>query len=423
MKPSDVVITGMGLYTSLGNTVPDVWNRVLDNQSGIKLISHQDWLSGHGVHLLASCNDSFDFSNFFGSWNINKKNLRNMGRISSMFCHSVLSALENAGFESLQSLPRRSSGMIVGTGVSLCDEHQPTPPASRNPKWFLDTYPNIVLAQSSVATGITGYGNTIVNACTSASLAIGQAYNMIRSGEATVMVAGGADSRLSPSFLSGFSQLNMHSKSDDAVRAMRPFDKLRGGFVLGEGAGALVLEKREHAIQRGAKILASVAGFSSSMDAFRMTDPCPKGKAKAMRGALADANLQPHQIDYINAHGTSTLSNDREESTAINDVFQDHSPLVNSSKAMLGHTLAASGAIESIMCVQSLISQTLHANPNLDHLDPSCDINLVGKSPISHPLRYCMNNSSGIGGSNTTLIFERNSIPEADTEHANPFQI
>lgn len=144
-----------------------------------------------------------------------------MGRISSMFCHSVLSALEGAGFDSHQSLPRHSSGIIVGTGVSLCDEHQPTPPASRNPKWFLDTYPNIVLAQSSVATGITGYGNTIVNACTSASLAIGQAYNMIRSGEATVMVAGGADSRLSPSFLSGFSQLNMHSKSDDAIRAMR----------------------------------------------------------------------------------------------------------------------------------------------------------------------------------------------------------
>ncbi len=416
MKPSDVVITGMGLYTSLGNKIPNVWDRILENQSGIQLINSNNWLSGHGVHLLASCNESFNFSTFQKSWNINKKNLRNMNRTSTMFCHSALSALENAGFDSPESLPSRTSGIILGTGVSLCDEHQITPLASRNPKWFLDTYPNIALAQLSVVTGITGYGSTVVNACTSASLAIGQAYNMIRSGNAEIMVAGGTDSRMSPSFLSGFSQLNMHSKSDDVTHAMRPFDKLRSGFVLGEGAGVLVLEKREHAIKRGANILASIVGFSSSMDAFRMTDPCSIGKIRAMRGALDDANLQPHQIDYINAHGTSTLSNDREETKAIEDVFKGHRPNVNSSKVMLGHTLAASGAIESIICVQSLLTQTLHGNPNLDDPDATSNINLIGKQPISRRVHYCMNNSSGIGGTNTTLIFERNSIPVSNNE-------
>ncbi|CCN83625.1 putative 3-oxoacyl-(acyl-carrier-protein) synthase (Polyketide synthase) [Vibrio nigripulchritudo SFn27] len=407
MIPSDVVITGMGLFTSLGTCVPDVWNQVLLNRSGIKDIPRSSWLSGHGVHLLASAPSSSDFSSFTTKWNVSRKTVRNMGRASNMFCYSTLSALEHAGFHSPSSLPEHRSGIIVGTGTSLCDEYHSTALSERNPTWFLDTYPNIVLGQASLVTGITGFGSTIVNACTSASLAIGQAYRMIQSGEADVMVAGGSDSRLSPSFLSGFSQLSMHTNSDDAERAMRPFDKLRSGFVLGEGAGALVLERKDHAIQRGAKILARVAGFASSMDAFRMTDPCPVGKLKAMRRALSDAQLQPSQIDYVNAHGTSTLANDREEAKATADVFGTSRPLVNSSKYMIGHTLAASGAIESILCIQSLLTQTVHGNPNLDQPDPACTLNFVGKEAEKHALRYCMNNSSGIGGTNTSLIFER----------------
>ncbi|WP_047046599.1 beta-ketoacyl-[acyl-carrier-protein] synthase family protein [Vibrio mexicanus] len=406
MREKDVVITGLGVFSSLGNNVDSVWEDILANQSGVKLIPHDSWLSGHGVHLLSQAVPSSDFSQFYSRWNVNKKVVRNMSRASNMFCYSALCALEHAGFASPSDLPETRSGIIIGTGTSLCDEHQSTPTQDRNPTWFLDTYPNITLGQTSLITGITGFGTTIVNACTSASLAIGQAYRMLRNGESDVMLVGGSDSRLSPSFLSGFSQLNMHTRSDDADRAMRPFDKLRSGFVLGEGAAALVLESREHAERRGATILASICGFASSMDAYRMTDPCPKGKEKAMRWALEDAKLSAQDIDYINAHGTSTLANDREEAIATQRVFGPNTPLTNSSKTMFGHTLAASGAIESIVCIQSLLSQTLHANPNYEHLDPACDINLVGKKPMSTAVRYCMNNSSGIGGTNTSLIFK-----------------
>ncbi len=402
MKNDDVVITGMGLLSSLGNDVEGIWHKLLNLENGVKTIDQNNALYGYGIHVLSPCSP-FDLEALLP----NRKLRKSMNRVSKMMVYTGLKALHQAGFSCREEVEALNVGAIVGTGTSLCDEYQGLDYTKRNPKWFLDTYPNVHLAYLSIAAGLTGHGSTIVNACTSASQAIGSAFHMIRNGGFDILLAGGADSRISPSFLSGFSRLNMHTNAKCADSAMRPFDKDRSGFVLGEGAGMLTIERYSHALKRGATPLARIVGYGSSMDAMRITDPSEKGKLNAMLSALKDADLAAKEIGYINSHGTSTFLNDKTESKAIRLCFPDthHKIPVNSTKSMLGHTLAASGGIESAICIKTLQEQTIHPTRNFQAGDRDCQLNIVTGQPLKQHVGYCLNNSSGIGGFNTSLIF------------------
>ncbi|MCE2595222.1 beta-ketoacyl-[acyl-carrier-protein] synthase family protein [Motilimonas cestriensis] len=407
MYQTDVVITGLGCASALGNNSEQMWQALLAGNTGFSPLDQHDPLACEQVHLLAKCQQLDFLSGHMDKWPLTKKQLRQMSPVSKMLCHSALDALEQAQLSCAEVSNNAKVGAIIGAGVNLCEEQTELLPEKRNPNWLLQSYPNIHLAHLSMLLGLTGFATTIVNACTSASQAIGQGMQMIRAGLLDIVLVGGADSRISPAFLSGFSRLNMLSQSADLELSMQPFDQHRSGFVLGEGAGVLVLESAHHASLRGVKALAQVAGFGCSQDAYRLTEPCPRGKARAMALALQDAHISASNISYINAHGTATQQNDHAETLAIQQVFGATTPWVNSTKGFLGHSLAASGALEAIVCIKSLQQQKLHPNRPCTQAKDVNPLTLVGVQAMSTRLDFCMSNSSAIGGTNTSLVFKR----------------
>jgi 3-oxoacyl-[acyl-carrier-protein] synthase II len=320
-----------------------------------------------------------------------------------------LSALRDAGLSWPEDTRRHNVGAIVGTGTALADRHSAVPLAARNPKWFLETYPNLALGHLSRIAELPGYGSTIVAACTSGTHAVGTAFHMIQSGKADILLAGAVENKFYAPVFSGFRRLNMCTASDDPEKAMRPFDRNRSGFVIAKGACFLVLENRRVADRRGARPRCSVVGYGSSMNACSLTDANRDGIRRSMAGALQDAGLGPTMVDYINAHGTSTISNDREETAAIKELFEKHAYRipVNSTKSMLGHSFAACGAIESAVCVSSLEDQKVHPTRNFVEGGNDCDLDYVKEGWREANIRYAMNNSSGVGGYNASVIFER----------------
>lgn len=337
---------------------------------------------------------------------VDRKQQRGMGKSSRMLVHAGLQALADAGIDRADSEQLREIGVIVGTGTALGERWMGTPFDERPPTWLLDTYPNVLLGQLSIAASLGGFGTTIVNACVSATQSIGQGYGLIKRGEADVVLAGGVESKIGPSFISGFHRLNMTSRSADHEAAMRPFDRGRSGFVLGEGACMLVLEEASHAMARNARIQARIKGFGCSMDAKKLTDADADGKTMAMHRALRDAGLAPERIGYINAHGTSTISNDREESIAIKRVFGEraYEIPVSSTKSMIGHSMAACGAIEAAVCVQTLNDGWVHPTRNFQQGDSDCDLDYVPEKARKVDVDFCLTNNSGIGGVNASLI-------------------
>ncbi|MCE2570361.1 beta-ketoacyl-[acyl-carrier-protein] synthase family protein [Motilimonas eburnea] len=412
MKRTDAVVTGLGCASSLGNQVGSLWQNLLAGKLGYQTMPSALAECCPDVHLLAQVErDTLLAPN--PTWPVPAKQLRQMTHVSKMLCHSAIAAIEQSGLLPEQLANNPKVGLLFGCGVDLCERHTSQAINARNPNWLLDAYPNMHLAHLAKILNCTGFNSTLVNACTSASQAIGQAMQMINAGLLDVAVVGGCDSRISPAFLSGFARLNMLSQHQDPNLAMRPFDEHRSGFVLAEGAGVLVLESRAHANKRSAKVLGSVVGFGCSQDAYRLTEPCPKGKAKAMQQALQRANLASSQIGYINSHGTATQQNDATEAIAIEQTFGHHAgplPWVNSSKGLLGHSLAASGAIEAIICVQTLCKQMIHPNRPLTQSDAEPSLRFVTNAPQPAELDYCMSNSSALGGTNTSLIFQREPV-------------
>lgn len=412
MSLTDAVVTGLGCATSLGNQVNTLWQNLLVGKLGYQAIPTA--LAKHcpEVHLLAQV-DHRGLLPANSSWPIPVKQLRQMSWVTKMLCHSALAALAQSQLLPEQLADNPKVGLIIGCGVDLCERHTRLEIHERNPNWLLESYPNMHLAHLAKLLNCNGFNSTIVNACTSASQAIGQAMHMIQSGLLDVAIVGGCDSRIAPAFVSGFNRLNMLSKHEEADAAMRPFDHARSGFVLAEGAGVLVLESRAHAAKRSAKLLGRVSGFGCSQDAYRLTEPCPKGKAKAMVQAINSANITAKQIGYINSHGTSTQQNDASEALAIEQIFHQSPrpwPWVNSSKGWLGHSLAASGAIEAIICLQTLRHQVLHPNRPLVQGATEAKLRLVASAPQPVQLDYCISNSSALGGTNTSLIFQREPI-------------
>lgn len=400
------VITGMGICSALGCQVDDVWSRMLKGETGINTLPVNHPLAGHGVHLLAQCEPPPLLAEFAGQVAGLKKQLRHMHGISQMLCYAAFKALQQAAIEPTTLANNPRVALLVGTSSHLCEDVSTQALSERNPNWFLQTYANIHLAHLAILTGISGPSHCIVNACTSGSQTIGLGYKMLQHNEADIVIVAGCDSRISPSFLSGFSRLGMHSPGQEPAKGIQPFAEKRNGFVLGEGAAVLVMEQEQHAQARRANAHGKVVGYGNSTDAHKLTDPSARGKYNAMAAALADAQLASTDIDYVNAHGTGTKMNDRTESQAMTQILP-HRPKVNSSKSLLGHTLAASGVLESIVCIQSLKTQQLHPNLNLTPAAADCAINLVGDKAEARAMEYCLNNSSAIGGSNTSLIFQR----------------
>lgn len=406
-----VVITGMGVVTSLGVGVEQYWRMVKAGETAVDRISHFD-ASTYPAQLAG------EVRNFSPADWMDAKDARRMARFSHFAVAAARMALKDAEFEIDASNGDRV-GVYLGTGIGslggIADEHRvlmERGPSRVSPFFIPAILPNMAAAQVAMLTGARGYNSTTVTACAASTQAIGEGLEVMRRGAADVMLVGGTDASICALGLAGFCAARaLSTRNDDPRHASRPFDKDRDGFVPGEGSAVLVLETLEGALARGARIYAEIVGFGASDDAFHVVAPEPEGDgaARAMRAALEDAGVRPEEIDYINAHGTSTPPNDATETKAIKRVFGEHAGklAISSTKSMLGHLLGASGAVESVATVMSLREGFVHPTINLETPDPECDLDYVPCVGRRADIRIALKNSFGFGGQNCCLVFKK----------------
>jgi 3-oxoacyl-[acyl-carrier-protein] synthase II len=403
-----VVVTGMGAVTSIGLTVEEFWQNCLAGKSGIARISRFD-TTGFAVQIGGEVRD-FNAENHMDKVEVRK---------TDRFVHLAVAASDMAVSDSALDLTRedpRRIGVLIGSGIGGIEsfETQHTNLVSRGPSrvspffvpmMIVDMAPGIV----SMRHHLKGPNFAIVSACASGAHALGEAFRILERGDADVMVAGGAEAAVTPMTVAGFASMKALSRrNDQPAGASRPFDRDRDGFVLGEGAGIVVMETLEHATARGARVHAEMVGYGMSADAHHMTAPDPEGEGAAMSMMLAlkDARLGTADIDYISAHGTSTPYNDKIETIAIKSVFKDHAYRipVSSAKSMVGHLLGAAGAVELLACILSIKSGEIHPTINLQNPDPDCDLDYVPNKSRRVAVRAALSNSFGFGGHNVSLI-------------------
>jgi 3-oxoacyl-[acyl-carrier-protein] synthase II len=403
-----VVVTGVGCISPLGNNVDTTWQGILAGKSGVGRITHFDPAS-FKTRFAAEVK-GFDAESHLG-----RRDARRMDRFTQFAVVAVGEALSDSGLE-IDDGNRGRVGVILGTGIggigTLLKGAEAL--AERGPRWvspFLIPMmlPDTGAGQVAIHFGLRGPNMAVVTACATGANAIGEASEMIRRGAADAMVAGGSEAAIVPVALAGFNVMDaISTRNDDPQRASRPFDRDRDGFVLGEGAAALILESWDHARSRGARILAEVAGYASTNDAYHMSAPLEDGAGASdcMRLALADAGLAPTEIDYINAHGTSTRLNDVSETSAIKAVFgeQAYNIPVSSTKSMTGHLLGAAGAVEAIFSILALRHGMLPPTINYEAPDPACDLDYVPNHSRPAKIRHVLSNSFGFGGHNASLI-------------------
>ncbi len=410
MKHRRVVITGMGALAPNGNNVEQYWNALLAGKSGIGPITSYD-TEDHSVKIAG------ELSNFNPEDYLDPREVRRLDRFSILGLIAAQEAVNHSGLD-LDSIDLERVGVTLGTGVggiqTLEEQHSvymDRGPKRVSPLFVPKMIANIGAAHLSIKFGFKGPNQTIITACSSATDAIGVALRLLHYGDADVMISGGAEASVTPLTVSGFANMKALSKSeDDPVTVSRPFDLTRSGFVLGEGAGLLVLETLEHAKNRGATILAELAGYASTDDAYHITAPAPDGAIRAMRLAIKDAGLASEDIDYINAHGTSTSINDRNETIAIREVFGDHAYnnlKVSSTKSMTGHLLGATGAIEAIAVVKAIENNIAPPTINQTTPDPDCDLNYIPNKAESFPIEAALSNTFGFGGHNGVICIRR----------------
>ena len=406
-----VVITGMGLVTALGHTVEETWEALCQGRSGIGPIRNFD-ASAYPVRFAGEVRD-FDPSLY-----LERKEIRR----NDPFAHLAVAASRQALAQARLSITEQLApqvGVCIGSGVgglmSLHEQfailHEKGPARVSPflvPMMMINAAPGLV----SLLTGAKGPAWAAVSACATSGNALGEAWETIRRGVARAMLAGGAEKAVTPLAMAAFA--NMHAlsrRNEDPQGASRPFDAERDGFVMGEGAGMLVLEDLDFALERGAPILAELVGYGSTADGYHMTEPAPGGEGlvRAMERALWSAGLGPEQVNYINAHGTSTRLNDATETQAIKTYFGDHAYqlAISSTKSMLGHTFGAAGAIEAAIVVLSIVHGIIPPTINLDHPDPACDLDYVPHQARRSEVRVALSNSMGFGGHNTCLTFKR----------------
>ena len=406
-----VVVTGIGLICGVGNTTEEIWRNLLAGKSGVARITHFD--ATQFACQIAAEVKNFDPLNF-----VEKKELKKMGRFIYLALAAADEAMKASGLQVAEEISTRT-GVHIGSGIGGFDvierEHINLlngGPRKISPFFIPASIVNLAAGHVSIRYNAKGPNEATCTACTSSAHSIGDAYKIIARCDADVMIAGGTEAAITPMGVGGFAAMRALSTRNDAPeKASRPWDSGRDGFVIGEGAGILILEELEFARRRGAKILAEIVGYGMSGDAHHITQPAENGDGayRVMLNTLNDAKLQPQDVGYINAHGTSTDLGDKLETIAIKRAFGDHARklAVSSTKSMTGHLLGGAGGLEAGITVLALRDQILPPTANLDNPDPECDLDYVPNHPRKADLEYAMSNSFGFGGTNGALLFRR----------------
>lgn len=406
-----VVITGLGAITPVGLNVEESWENLKNGVSGINTIEQFD-ASEFPVRIAG------EVANFVAKQHLDRKEAKRLERFSQFACVAAGEAIEMSGIEITED-NCENIGVFIGSGMgSLGLIEKDTlrldkgGPEKVSPLMIPKVIVNMAAGNVAIKFGLKGPSHSVVSACASGTHAIGEAFRNVKHGVMDACVCGGTESTITPLGVAGFHALTaLSTRNDDPAKASRPFDKERDGFVMGEGAGIVVIESLEHAKQRGANILAEIVGYGATTDAYHMTSPAPGGEggARAMKFAIKEAGLQPEDVDYVNAHGTSTPYNDKFETMAIKSALGEHAAnvAVNSTKSMTGHLLGAAGGVEAVVCVKSIFDSYLHPTINQEVADEDCDLDYVPNVGREAEVNVALSNSLGFGGHNATLCFKK----------------
>ncbi len=406
-----VVVTGMGAITPIGNSVEEFWRGIKAGKVGIGPITKFDTAE-------YKVKNAAEVKNFSAKDYMDAKTAKRMEPFSQYAVAAAKEAAADAGIE-IEKENAFRAGVIIGCGVGSIQEVEKEytaitrkGPGRVNPLTVPLMISNMAAGNVSIQLGFKGKCTSVVTACATGTNCIGDAFRAIQYGDAEIMAAGGTESSICPTAVAGFTALTALSSTEDPLRASIPFDQERNGFVLGEGAGVVILEELEHALKRGARIYAEVVGYGSTADAYHITSPAEDGNgaAEAMRLAMEEAGISPEEVDYINAHGTSTHHNDLFETRAIKRAFGEKAAkatAINSTKSMVGHMLGAAGAVELITCVKAIEEGYVHQTMGTCHVDEECDLNYTVGKPIEKNIRYAMSNSFGFGGHNAVLVVKK----------------
>ena len=406
-----VVVTGIGLVTPMGLDRKSTWDSLIEGKSGIDYISLFD-AEGYESRIAGEVNE-FDATAALG-----RKEAKRLDRFAQFACVAALEALEHANLN-MEKEDADRVGVLIGSGVggiiTITDQHKillQKGPKRVSPFLIPMMLGDMASGQVSMMIGAKGPNFSTVSACATGADSIGEALEMIRRGRADVVIAGGTEAAVCEIGVAGFNScMALSTRNEDPQGASRPFDSGRDGFVLGEGAGLIVLESLKHAEQRGANILAELSGYGASSDAHHVTQPHPEGEgaARAMKWAIEDAGIAPDKVDYINAHGTSTPLNDKYETIAMKRMYGDHAYklAISSTKSMTGHLLGAAGGIEAAFTVLTIKDGVVPPTININDPDPDCDLNYVPNNAIKQTVNVAMSNSLGFGGHNASLVFKR----------------
>ncbi len=406
-----VVVTGLGAITPLGNSVGEYWEGLKNGKNGAGLITKFD-TSEFATKFACEVKD-FDVEKY-----IDKKEARRMDLFTHYALASAIQAVEDSGLD-LEKEDLERIGVVFGSGIGGMETFEKqhsvflkSGPRRVSPFFIPMLIADIAPGHISIKYGFKGPNYSVTSACATSTHAIGDAFILIQRGAADVMVSGGSEAPIIPMSIAGFNSSRAISTWNDRyLEASRPFDKDRNGFVMGEGAGALILEEYEHAKKRGAKIYAEIIGIGMTADAYHITAPAPEGEGafRSMREAIRDAGISTDDIDYINAHGTSTQLNDLNETKAIKRLFGEHAYEMNvsSTKSMTGHLLGAAGAVEAIATVLALKEGVIPPTINLDNPDPECDLNYTPKEAVEKEIKYALSNTFGFGGHNATVVIKK----------------
>ena len=405
-----VVVTGMGAITPIGNNVEEFFNGLIEGKCGIDNITLFD-TEKFKVKLAAQVK-GYNAEDYF-----DRRSAKRLDRFSQFAMIAAREAIKDSGITK-ENTDMERIGIVVSSGIGglgTIEEQNinlnQKGPDRVSPMYIPMAICNMATGNIAIDLGIRGESECIVTACASGTHSIGEALRLIRHGYQDAMLCGGCEASITPSGIAGFTTIKALNTTDDKTRASIPFDKERSGFVMGEGAGVLVLEELEHAKARGAKIYAEVVGYGASSDAYHITSPAPEGEGgkRAMINALKDAKINPEDITYINAHGTSTPLNDKCETQAIKGAFEKcyDKLYVSSTKGHTGHLLGAAGAIEAIACVKAIEKSIIPPTIGYKVKDDDCDLNIVPNKPVEHEIKYAMSNSLGFGGHNSTIILKK----------------
>lgn len=415
MSERRVVITGLGVVSSIGNDINTFWNNLVNGVSGIKTFSKYFDPEKEGL----TTKFGGEAPELEGDYYSDKKMLRRLDPFINFALYAAYNALTQAGIKPREGFESSRAGVVLGSGIgginTLLSNHNAIlndGPSRVSPFFVPMQIINMSSGMIAMEYGMQGPNYGVVTACASSNHSIGIGLNHIRNNEADIMIVGGSESTLNPLTVAGFNSARaLSTRNDDPVRACRPFDKDRDGFVMAEGAGVLVLEEYEHAKKRGANILAEVCGFGFTADANHITAPLEDGAmgARAIKLAIESAKIKPEQINYVNTHGTSTPVGDVAETKAIKLALGEaHAKTIkiNSTKSMVGHTLGAAGGIEAVATVLQMLNSKLHPTINVENQDPDCDLDVVPNKAVDYNIEYAVSNSLGFGGHNASIVFK-----------------